>query len=728
MNQPLRLVLVLHNHQPIGNFDGVFEQAYQDSYLPFLDVFERYDNKLRIALHTSGSLMEWLDEKHPEYVDRLAALVAKGRIEIIGGAFMEPILAMIPPRDRVGQISTYTRWLEQRLGANVRGMWVPERVWEQSMTSDIVKAGIEFTVLDDFHFKNAGLTTDQLHGYYVTEDDTNVLKVFPGSEQLRYLIPFQAANETIKYLRSVADEHPGAVVVFGDDGEKFGTWPGTKEHVYDRGWLVEFFDAICANSDWLKITTPSEAIQNVPPIGKLYIPEGSYREMTEWALPAAKINDFEDVHHDYEAQGHWQRVAPFIRGGYWRNFKVKYPETNVMYARMQLISRRLQQMVDEGANGELIDYARMELYRGQCNCSYWHGAFGGTYLPHLRNGVYQHLIAAENLLNQSEGRGWQHDQQPWVEIDAWDFNFDGRPETRLTNNKLMLLVSPVEGGQIYELDVKTICHNLQATLTRRPEAYHRKVLRGPSQEGGDVASIHDRVVFKQEGLNERLGYDTWARNSLVDHFYSENVSREAVVAGTAEEQGDFVHGPYEAKLRRNPGRVQLQLSREGKVGGKSIQVTKGITLNDEGTTVEIAYLIEHLPEHSHFIFAPELNFAGLPSGIDDRYFRTADGNSIGQLGHQLDLHDATDLGLVDQWLGIDVGLAFDRPTSVWTYPVETVSQSEGGFELVHQSVAVVPHWHLIPDANGCWSVTIRLTVDTSLAEQRMGEAAVAASV
>jgi alpha-amylase len=181
----LRLILVFHNHQPIGNFDGVFEQSYQDSYLPFLDVFERYDSKLRIALHTSGSLMEWLDDRHPEYVDRLGDLVAKGRIEIVGGAFMEPILPMIPSRDRIGQITTYTKWLEQRLGATVRGMWVPERVWEQSLTSDVARAGIDFTVLDDFHFKNAGLTTEQLHGYFVTEDDTNILNVFPGSAGAR---------------------------------------------------------------------------------------------------------------------------------------------------------------------------------------------------------------------------------------------------------------------------------------------------------------------------------------------------------------------------------------------------------------------------------------------------------------------------------------------------------------------------------------------------------------
>jgi len=736
MNHPLRLVLVFHNHQPVGNFDGVFEQAYQDSYLPFLEVFERYE-RLRIAIHTSGSLMEWIDANHPEYVDRLASLVATGRLEIVGGAYFEPILAMIPSRDRVGQITTYTQWLENRLGAQIRGMWMPERVWEQSMASDLAAAGIGYTILDDFHFKNAGLTQEQLHGYYVTEDDAQVINVLPGSEPLRYMIPFQPADQTIDYLRGVAQQHPGSVVVFGDDGEKFGTWPGTKEHVYDRGWLVQFFDALEANSDWLKVTTPSEAIDSVPPLGKLYIPEGSYREMTEWSLPSAKINEYEDAQHDLEAQGQWEKIKPFVRGGYWRNFKVKYPETDVMYARMQLVSRRLQEKVESGATGELIeeliDGARLELYRGQCNCSYWHGAFGGVYLPHLRNAVYEHLIAADNLLDQTENRSWQTDAQPWVTLDAGDFNLDGRPEARLANNRLTTFVAPVEGGQIYELDVKSICHNLGATLARRPEAYHRKVLGGPSDAQGEVASIHDQVIFKQEGLDQRLDYDTWNRNSLVDHFYPADVSPAAVAKGDAPEQGDFVLGPYEAKLRRSEARVQLQLSREGNVAGRSIRVTKGLTLNAAESVLEIAYLLEDLPsdlpsELLNIHFAPEFNFAGLPSGADDRFFRDAEGNTLGQLGTQLDLHETTHLGLVDGWLGIDVGLEFDRPTSLWTYPVETVSQSEGGFELVHQSVAVVPHWQLVPDVNGCWSVTIRLAIDTQVAESRMGKVAAVASV
>ncbi|MCA9239976.1 MAG: DUF1926 domain-containing protein [Planctomycetales bacterium] len=718
MTPHVRLVLVLHNHQPIGNFDGVIEHTYQVSYLPFLDVYEQYEG-LPIALHTSGSLIEWLDRHHPEYLDRVAALVAQGRIEVIGGPFMEPILTMIPSRDRVGQIRSYTEWLNNRLGATVRGMWMPERVWEQSLTADIATAGIEYTVLDDYHFKNAGWTEDQLHGFYMTEHDGRLLSVFPGSERLRYTIPFQEPQETINYLRDIAERAPGSVVAFGDDGEKFGGWPDTFDHVYTHGWLRRFFDALQANSEWLQLTTPAEAVDNVAPLGKLYIPEASYREMTEWALPAVQQVAFHEVQHELQHEGRWEQIAPFTRGGYWRNFKVRYPETNEMYCRMLQVSERLAAKRASGESGDLIDEAERQLYRGQCNCSYWHGAFGGVYLPHLRNAVYGALIAADNLLDQHEGRGWEGDRSHWVELDAEDYNLDGRKEIRLASNRLAALLAPGAGGMLYELDVRTICHNLLATLSRREEAYHEKVRRGPQAAGGEVASIHDRVVFKQEGLDQMLQYDAYERKALIDHFYDIDAGLETVAAGEAREQGDFVTGPYDSKLRRNPDRMQAQLWRDGYVDGHPVKVTKGVTLEAGGSEIEIAYLLENLPTDRPVHFSVELGLAGLPSGADDRYFYDADGARLGDLGTRLDLLDVESLNLVDEWLGIDVGLSVDRATSIWTYPIATVSQSEGGFELVHQSVVVQPHWILQADSEGRWSVTMRLKIDTAKAEARM---------
>lgn len=713
MSNSIRFCLVLHNHQPIGNFDHVFEQAYQDSYLPFLDVFENYP-ALRISLHTSGPLMEWLDERHPDYLDRLAELVGAGRIEIIGGPFYEPILTMIPSRDRIGQISMYTKWLESRLGSEVRGMWMPERVWEQSLASDLHRAAIEYTVLDDFHFLNAGLTHDQLHGYFVTEDDGETVCVFPGSEQLRYLIPFGDPQHTIDHLRYMADRFPNAVAVFGDDGEKFGTWPGTKTHCYHDGWLRRFFDALSANQQWLHTTTLADAVENVSPVGNVYLPDASYREMTEWALPVDLQLEYDAAVHDLQHDDRWPRIKRFVRGGFWRNFKVKYTEANEMYSRMMMVSRRLAQAVDNGHSGDEIYWAERELYRGQCNCSYWHGAFGGIYLPHLRNAVYNHLIAADNLLDQATGT-----EQTWTDVSVEDFNFDARREVRLANDKLVALLAPAAGAHLYELDVRSICLNLQAGLARRPEAYHQKVRAGGNQDGDDCASIHDRVVMKQDDLDQRLHYDSLPRHSLIDHFYSNETSLDSVLrCDDGIEQGDFARGVYDIRLRKSQERKQLVMAREGLACGVPLRITKGVAVESGSEVLKIDYLLEGLPTDRDIHFAVEWNFAGLPSGADDRYFHLSQDERLGQLGKRLDLHHEQQLGLVDQWQGIDVRLGSSQPCHFWTFPVETVSQSEAGIELVQQCVAVFSRWYIRGDADGRWSVSLELSLDTSEADSR----------
>jgi alpha-amylase len=167
------------------------------------------------------------------------------------------------------------------------------------------------------------------------------------------------------------------------------------------------------------------------------------------------------------------------------------------------------------------------------------------------------------------------------------------------------------------------------------------------------------------------------------------------------------------------------LSREGNAAGATVRLVKAITLSAGSSTLEIAYRLENLPRDRRLHFAVELNFAGLPSGADDRYFYDASQRSLGQLGARLDLRDTASLNLVDEWLGIDVGLRSSRPTNFWAFPVESVSQSEGGFELVHQSVAVLPHWHVEPEADGSWSVMLHLSADTSQAESRRRQVAAA---
>lgn len=723
----VRLILAFHNHQPIGNFDGVFEQSYQESYLPFLNVLQEYPD-IPFALHTSGSLLEWLETAHPEYIERVKGLVDQNQVEIIGGAYYEPILANIPRRDRIGQISMYTEHLESLFQTTVRGMWVPERVWEQSFAGDVAAAGIKYTILDDHHFRSGGKKQEELMGYYVTEDEGRLLSVLPGSERLRYLIPFQDPYQTIDYLREIAQTHDNPVVVFGDDGEKFGTWPDTYKHVYEDRWLERFLQALRENESWLKVTTPGETLDHVPPLGRFYIPDASYREMTEWALPAEPQTELHRLTHQERPHDEdWQKLLQFSGGGFWRNFRVKYPESNEMYARSMEISSRIAQLENQphlnSDETEMLEDARRSLYRAQCNCSFWHGAFGGLYLPHLRNAVYSNLIEADTLLEQIS-----HARQKWVDVATGDFNLDARQEVRLNNQRLVAFFSPANGGHMYELDLRNCKSNLLATLNRRPEAYHQRIfehaerLREAAARGeelrDDVASIHDLVRFKQPNLDQKIGYDRWDRKSLVDHVLQSDLSLDAFREGEGT-CGDFESATYEASIRRGDTEITLEMRTHGDVNGRNIEIRKSVVISsDRPNELIIRYQLADLPIGEQFHFGSEFNFATMPGGASDRYFYDAEGRQLGTLDSHQDLGHTPRVGLVDEWQGLDVSIEFSEEARLWAFPIETISQSESGFELVHQSVAVVPHWQFLVPDDGTFQVEMRLVLDTSLARAR----------
>lgn len=720
----VRLILAFHNHQPVGNFDGVFEQAYQESYLPFLSVLEEYP-EICFSLHTSGSLLEWLEVAHPEYVDRVRQLVQRNQVEIIGGAFYEPILANIPRRDRIGQINQYRDHLESVFETSVRGMWVPERVWEQSFTGDLTAAGVRYTILDDYHFKCGGLSSEQLHGYYLTEDEGRLLSVFPGSETLRYQIPFRDPYETIEYLRGIAGEHDNPVVVFGDDGEKFGSWPETFKHVYEDGWLHRFLQALRENESWLQVTTPGETIDHVGPLGRFFLPDASYREMTEWVLPAKRQQEYVSLtHREYDDETSRKLVA-FTRGGFWRNFRTKYSESNEMYARMMEISARVAELDADGENTEqatqVLEKVRQNLYRAQCNCSYWHGAFGGLYLPHLRNAVFAQLIEADNLLEQ-HGRS----SESWIDVVTGDFNFDGRQEIKLSNHRLAAYFAPASGGHMYELDIRSCKSNMLATLNRREEPYHRKILdhaeklleNGEDTAAGEVASIHDIVRFKQPNLDQKIAYDTWPRKSLVDHFLQPKLTLD----GFRKCEGlvsDFATQTYEASVRRTSREIAIDLRGQGHIGPYAIKIRKVVVMSeDRPNEIVIQYQLHDLPQDVPLHFGAEFNFATMPGGASDRYFYDAQGSQIGTLETQQSLDQSSRIGLVDEWQGIDASLEVSEDAGFWTFPIETISQSESGFEAVHQSVVVLPHWEFVAPKDGPWCVDIRLVIDTSVARAR----------
>jgi alpha-amylase len=706
------LAFGIHNHQPVGNFDFIFEDSYQKAYKPFLDILEKHP-RIKIGMHHSGILFEWLLANRPEYVRRIRALSGSGQVEPITGGYYEPILASIPETDRLGQIEKLNAFLRKHVGGEPSGMWCAERVWEPHLPQTMARAGVRYTLLDDSHFKYAGFEELELHGHFVTEELGDTVSLFPINERMRHAIPFQKPEAAIDVLRAAAEQGPDRLVVFADDGEKFGVWPGTHKHVYEDGWLEAFFRALDENSGWITLVHFREALDRIDPLGRVYLPTASYREMMHWTLRPAGYRAYEDFEAELKARGLYDAYHIFVRGGFWRNFLAKYPESNAMHKKMLAVSRAVwaaKKKMPPAAFARALDL----LWAGQCNCPYWHGVFGGLYLPHLRHANFNRLIRAQAAAEAATRRG-----KEWVELHAADFDGDGREETSLSNARTTLWFG-APGGRLLEWDDKKHGVNLLNVMTRRDEGYHRTLREMGRRAAGPsdgVASIHDLVRSKEQGLDRALVRDRWVRNGFIDRFPAPGTTLEAFARSENEERGDFADGLYEKKWTKWPGGAEVVLGRAGSVrterGLAPVRVTKRFSLAPGSARITVRYSVEcgeALPGPLWFGVETAFAFTS-PNDPKCRYTVNGAVSDPPQLGAAGEWNDVERFGLEDGWLGFAVHVAVDRPACVWRFPLETVSMSEAGFEKVYQGSVALVHWLIHPTPDEPFRVRFDLSVD-----------------
>lgn len=682
----VNFIFCVHNHQPVDNFDHVFQQACEDAYQPFLEVMQRHPS-IKFCAHFSGPLLEWIEKNRLEMFITLRSMADQGRLELLGGGFYEPIFSMLPDADILGQIDLMARYLRRHFGAEAQGLWIPERVWEPGYVQVLAKSGHRYAVLDDFHFRVAGLRDEELRGPFITEDRGSLFHVFPLRERLRYAIPFEDPSATIHYLRSQPEN---SVVVYADDGEKFGSWPKTKKHCYEDGWLERFLQALEAAPD-IRTVTFREALDQIPPAGRVYLPSCSYREMGEWSMLRGQQRDFERWVDELKRQNRFDAVKHYMPGGIWRNFRSKYPEANLMYGRMLSVSRKLAE-----ASPAARKAAEPELYKAQCNCGYWHGVFGGLYLPHLRNSVYAHLLAAENELEKEPSAGYK----------KLDLDLDGREDFRIYNRALNLFVLPGNGARIAELDVRDRNVNLTAGLSRRPESYHEKAREAVVDSGG-THSIHNQLLTKVAGIDKHLQFDSWTHSSLLDLFFEPGTTLEEAAAGRRQ-IGDFVEGAYRGSAIKRDSRVVADFTREGSVGQAPVRVKKEITLEENKREFTVEYTIRNLGAAPlQAVFGVEFLVATMSATQPHAFLHKGDFKPVGALGDLQDLGDGRALWVLDDWHDLNIGLVTSSD-GFWIVPIRTVSMSEGGFELIYQGTAVIPRWNVRLEPGKDWRAVVTM--------------------
>jgi hypothetical protein len=675
----ISLALTLHNHQPVGNFGWVFEEVFANAYEPMVAALERHPT-IHAGLHYSGPLLEWLEVERPSFLERLRALVASDQVEILGGGLYEPILAAIPERDRVGQLRRMADEVERLFGGRPAGAWLAERVWEPDVPTAMAAAGYRWTILDDSHLRAAGIPDEAMWGPYIADDQGYSLTVFGTEQGLRYRIPFKEVDAVVEYLREHATDAGDRVGTMGDDGEKFGAWPETWEHCWgERRWVERFFEAIEANAEWLTTVRPGDWLAAHAPIGRAAIPTCSYAEMNQWS------------------------------GGFWRNFQVRYREVNDLHKQMLRVSAAVDALPAGVARGEAVDH----LYRGQSNDTYWHGLFGGIYIPHMRAATLGHVIAAEDIADGATGR-----------LDATerlDLDLDGRDDVRLASAGQVVTVDLDEGAGIGSWDIRAARHPLAAVLRRRPEAYHEAVRRepdpGPEAEGR-ATTIHERVLAKETGLAAHLVYDGYERRGGLLRILPIEATPADWRAGGGLDLGDLVSGPHEV-LRLEQGR--LVVGREATVaGGTALRATKEIALGGGrlDPSIRVTIGLEHRggpPLRVRIgIEWPTLLLGG---GGNPAAWWEVDGtrsphDASGTANHIARISQGND------WLGLEVETNVEPSAEAWWAPIETISNSEAGFERVYQGSALLLSWKVRLDSDGAW----RVTIDQRVSLRRSGHA------
>jgi alpha-amylase len=630
-NSKINFIISVHAHQPVDNFKHVFAKAYKFSYKPFLEVLKKFP-EVKISLHISGSLLDWLLKNRSQYIEEIKNLIAKRQIELLGGGYYEPILVLLNDNDKIGQIQYMREELNKIFSSSPKGIWLTERVWEPSLPKPLNEAGVDFVIVDDKHFEIAGYDIEKLDGYYLSEEQNYPIAIFPGAKFLRYSMPFKAVNETINYLEEKREQGI-KTITFADDLEKFGFWPKTYHWVYEEGWLESFFEELTKNKDWIKLVSFQEILENSESSGRVYLPCASYSEMMEWSE-----NMF-------------------------RNFLAKYDESNNIHKKMLYVSRKIKKL--EEKNVKVSDDIKINLYKSQNNDVYWHGIFGGLYLANLRDNAYMNLISAEKQIEKLEKVKYPY-------IEELDFNLDGSKETIYKNKFFNIYFSSDKGGTILELDYKPLNLNLINTLTRRKEKYHDKILQKVKQEAkqtsnSEASSIHN-LDFQTQNLEEKIIYDNYRKVCWIDHIFPNEISCENLKRNQVRDLVDF----YEKKYKRKTDRKKITFSYNN-----NIKISKSITLDND--FVKFNHQLNLSSLFSGF-FAIEFNFL-----IYDKEL----------LKKMSNLNEKQkNIILNDEWHKLIYKFSFSIHPFFLYYPIETISYSESGFEKTHQGMSLFFMWDL----------------------------------
>jgi alpha-amylase len=288
-------------------------------------------------------------------------------------------------------------------------------------------------------------------------------------------------------------------------------------------------------------------------------------------------------------------------------------------------------------------------------------------------------------------------------------------EITLDSNDIYCIIKPSYGAAVEEIDFKDVAFCLTNVLTRRKEGYHSKLFaQHQHSDGGEVKSIHDIVRSKESGLENYLIYDRYQRLSFMDHFISKDCDVNRMRSEGYTELGSLVDAPYTYRRKDRRGAAYVECEAEGvvRIGGEElpIRIQKKFKLVSSRPELSVSYKIKNCSRSEIDCYlAIENNLSLLAADSPDRLIVIPTENvRYERFKEVMTAIGISKFYLYDGYLKRNFVIVSDKIFNLWHYPVETVSQSEDGFERTYQGSAFILVYDLSlkPDEEFSFSISL----------------------
>lgn len=741
----ISLILVITDQLVPGEREDRIARAHDRVWRPLLEAFDAFPS-LRLALHLSGPLGDWMDAEQPGTLDRLAAMVERDQVEIIGGSPAGAALQSLPERDATAHLQGAARWAQSRLGAKVRGAWLGGGGWDGAMPRLLARAGAHYTFCDRGLLETGGRDCDGRAPWYVAEREGAAVGVLPLDPRLPALMPWALPRYVAHELkaRALAGER---FVTAAVQAEHLGLAHGSRHWCWngDRAWVPTLLRMLRQQSVWLRTLLPRQAIDGQRPGGRVYPSAGTPGASGVEALPAHLGLVWQRLRRDLDVgvDPNLLRFGRWVVGPPWEAHLARRDEANQLHKRMLRTSaalHRLRRQLKDDRTGRIdparqqaYDQARGWLYAGQAGGVLHGGPAGGIERPDLRHAAWRALLTAEELVRQALG------EADALHHEVIDVDSDGHREVVVSTPFFSTIVRPAMGGALGELGLWRV-GNLAACLRRQEESWHEQIafaaqLPALVEADGRVhgAGLDDEDTDEEELLVDgheatssdvhtenledvslpeppplpvpdgdlagALAHDRHHRLLFQEHFLGPGARLESLRRDMHPQEGDFLDEPFAlmSAERREGDEILVALSREGVVVCDGVQrlvrVLKRYTFRKDTPTIEVAYEVANrYREPVRSRFAVELNFGLDGEGERTRFLQAGDRHALLDQDGTWERCGELSLVMIDQ--GLRLRVQCSEPAQLYFYRLRSVVRTCEGYHEEVQGTCLLLAWDL----------------------------------